>query len=56
MANKKARSTEDFVRKMLTEVFKQKADSETVRSVAEKVSQAIADTPHKQDPKPRKAA
>jgi hypothetical protein len=44
MANKKTVATEAFVRKVLTEAFKQKADAKTVRAVAEKVSQVVAES------------
>ena len=55
MANKK--TAEAFVRKILTEVFKQKADAETVRSVAEKVSQVVAESaPKKASGAPGKKA
>lgn len=42
--------TEAFVRKILTETFKQKADAETVRAVAEKVSQVVAESAPKKTP------
>jgi hypothetical protein len=39
---------EAFVRKLLTETFKQKADAETVRAVAQKISRVVAEsTPEK---------
>jgi hypothetical protein len=49
--------TEAFVRKVLIQIFKQKADRETVRSVAEKVTQVIAEsTPKKASGAPKNKA
>jgi hypothetical protein len=57
MAKKKPLSAEAFVRKILTETFKQKADAETVRTVAEKVSKVMADSvPDKDAASARKKA
>ena len=48
---------EAFVRRVLNEVFKQKADAETIRAVAEKVSGAIASGGQKEAAvSPKKAA
>jgi hypothetical protein len=47
--NKRLADTEAFVRKVLTETFKQKADAETVRAVAKKVSQAVIEGAAKKD-------
>jgi hypothetical protein len=45
MAKRKALlDAEALVRKVLTESFKQKADAETVRAVAEKISQIVAES------------
>jgi hypothetical protein len=45
MAKEKTRlDAEAFVRRVLTESFKQKPDAETVRAAAEKVSQIVADS------------
>jgi len=39
---------EAFVRKLLTETFKQKAEAETVRAVTQKISRVVAEsTPEK---------
>ena len=58
MANeKKLRDAEAFVRKVLDESFNQKVDAETVRSVALKVSQVVAESAHKTaSGAPKKAA
>jgi hypothetical protein len=57
MARSKTFSAEAFVRKILTETFKQKADAETVRSVAEKVSQIVEGSAPKKAPgAPKKKA
>jgi GH35 family endo-1,4-beta-xylanase len=57
MAHKKKLTAEAFVRKILTQTFKQKADSETVRAVAEKVSQVVAESASKKEPvQPKKRA
>jgi hypothetical protein len=37
-------AAEAFVRRVLTQSFRQKADAETVRSVAEKLAQIVADS------------
>jgi hypothetical protein len=44
MARKKSLTAEAFVRKILTETFKQRPDAETIRLVAEKVSQVVAES------------
>jgi hypothetical protein len=45
MAKRKALlDAEALVRRVLTESFKQKADAETVRAVAEKISQIVAES------------
>lgn len=57
MAKKKVLAAEAFVRKILTETFKQKVDAKTVRSVAEKVSQVVAESaPKKASGAPKKKA
>jgi hypothetical protein len=58
MAKKKTRSdAEALVRRVLTESFKQKADAETVRTVAEKISRIIAESASKKNlGAPKKAA
>jgi hypothetical protein len=58
MAKKKALlDAEAFVRRVLTESFKQKADAETVRAVAEKISRIIDESaPKKNLGAPKKAA
>jgi hypothetical protein len=38
---------EDFVRKVLGDIFNQKVDPETLRTVAKKVSRAVESTPYK---------
>jgi hypothetical protein len=54
---KRLADTEAFVRKVLTETFKQKADAETVRAVAKKVSQAVIESaPKKETVPPKKKA
>jgi len=54
---KKLRDAEAFVRKVLAESFNQKVDAETVRSVALKVSQVVAESAHKTaSSAPKKAA
>jgi hypothetical protein len=46
---------EAFVRRVLTESFKQKTDAETIRAVAEKISQIVEESAAKIRPK-KKAA
>lgn len=40
----KSARIEDFVRRVLTKVFHQEADAETVSNVAEKVSRSVPET------------
>ena len=54
--NTRLADTEAFVRRVLTETFKQKADDETVRAVAKKVSQAVIEDAPKKAHIPPKAA
>jgi hypothetical protein len=58
MAKKKALiDAEALVRRVLTKSFKQKADAETVRAVAKKISQIVAEiTPKKASDAPKKKA
>jgi hypothetical protein len=54
---KQLRDAEAFVRKVLAESFNQKADAETVRSVALKVSRVVAENaPKTSSDAPKKAA
>jgi hypothetical protein len=54
---KQLRDAEAFVRKVLAESFNQKADAETVRSVALKVSRVVAENaPKTSSGAPKKAA
>jgi hypothetical protein len=54
---KQLRDAEAFVRKVLAESFNQKADVETVRSVALKVSRVVAENaPKTSSDAPKKAA
>jgi hypothetical protein len=51
MAKKKTLvDAEALVRRVLTKSFKQKADAETVRAVAEKISQVVAESAPKKVP------
>jgi hypothetical protein len=58
MAKKKALiDAEALVRRVLTKSFKQKADAETVRAVAKKISQIVAESaPKKASDAPKKKA
>ncbi len=57
MSKKKRRAdTEAFVRKVLTEAFKQKPNAATIRAVAAKVSEAVLESSQKQEPRPSKEA
>ena len=54
---KQLRDAEAFVRKVLAESFNQKADAETVRSVALKVSRVVVENaPKTSSGAPKKAA
>jgi hypothetical protein len=54
---KQLHDAEAFVRKVLAESFNQKADAETVRSVALKVSRVVAENaPKTSSDAPKKAA
>jgi hypothetical protein len=54
---KQPRDAEAFVRKVLAESFNQKADAETVRSVALKVSRVVVENaPKASSGAPKKAA
>jgi Sec7-like guanine-nucleotide exchange factor len=52
---KKKMTTEEFVRNVLVNSFKQKIDQETLREVAQKVDEAVTTRPLKAD-RPRRAA